>query len=204
MLCESTNTHAHWWYTWWLAHGSKGGEVWVEKEDFRHDRTLQLGSDASATCIRCYWNIDWTLVQHTTGHACVTVHRQATHTVGWPDAGWVWSVVIRRVRSPKYLSRSHKTLMQQWLDTTTTKTGRYYNERTIGCHGRIQTSLRPDATTTMTGRYCNSDRTLLQLASQAIATMHQTHPIISTSESGHCVGSPLLCLMALFCLGVFK
>jgi hypothetical protein len=35
----------------------------------------------------------------------------------------------------------------------------------------------------MIGRYYNFDRTLLQLASQAIATMHLTHPVSSTGES---------------------
>jgi hypothetical protein len=56
----------------------------------------------------------------------------------------------------------------------------------LGTNDRIQTSLRPDATATMIGRYCSFDRMLLQLASQAIATMHLTRPVIPISKSGQC------------------
>jgi hypothetical protein len=40
MLWKNVNTCIQWWYTWWLAHMSKGGEVWEEKELVLSDRML--------------------------------------------------------------------------------------------------------------------------------------------------------------------
>ena len=59
---EVANTCAQWWYTWWLALGSKGGEVGEEKEVltgtgpwFCQDQTLRSKSGPDSALLAVAW-----------------------------------------------------------------------------------------------------------------------------------------------------